>query len=343
MNSDDNQNQSQQSQGGGQTPVPPPAQQPVAPFAPPAQATPTFTDAGTQEPTAPVQQAMPQQEQAPVQPQAQQTVAPEAYTLETTTPVEPVMPQQPSYVAPVAAPTYTDLAQPEYGTPMQMGEHMAPAQPQPQAPQPLAQPTMPQAPQYTAPSQAGMPQQGGQMPMGQDIQAPVGGFQQPVGQQAQPTVGFQPQIGQAQATGEFQQAGAFPAPPPEDITPANFQLGTKLPAQLNVPVPEHNLSFDTNAFIRLLAGSISLSRPEKRKIIESIPKLKQSQIDELVRIFEEEKQKFAMLSKKHVPQLEKLADQHYNDWMDLEAEFVQSKKSEEDTSKADEIRKSLGL
>jgi hypothetical protein len=132
-------------------------------------------------------------------------------------------------------------------------------------------------------------------------------------------------------------------PPPEDTTPANFQLGTKLPPQLKIKVPKNELKFDGDYFIRLLAGSISLSKDEKKKIIESIPKLKQSQIDELVRIFEEERQKFAALSQKHVPQLEKLATQHYNEWMDLEAESEQEGKKKEDEDKAAEIRKNLGL
>lgn len=92
-----------------------------------------------------------------------------------------------------------------------------------------------------------------------------------------------------------------------------------------------------------MAGSISLSKDEKKKIVESIPKLKQAQVDELIRIFEEEKQKFAALSKKHVAQLEKLAEQHYQEWMDLEREFEQSQRKDEDQSKADEIRKNLGI
>ena len=110
-----------------------------------------------------------------------------------------------------------------------------------------------------------------------------------------------------------------------------------------VKVPQHTLSFDEEYFIKLLAGSISLSKDEKKKIIESIPKLKQAQIDELGRIFEEEKQKFAALSKKHVPQLEKLAQQHFEEWMQLEDENKLSQKKEEDTSKADAIRKQLGI
>ncbi|MBT4916843.1 hypothetical protein HON58_00200, partial [Candidatus Peregrinibacteria bacterium] len=135
----------------------------------------------------------------------------------------------------------------------------------------------------------------------------------------------------------------YPPQQPEDTTPANFQLGTKLPAQLKTKAPGSELKYDEEYFIRLLAGSISLSKDEKKRIIDSIPKLKQAQIDELVRIFEEEKQKFAALSQKHVPQLEKLAQQHFDEWMQLEDEQVQTGKKEEDSSKADEIRKNLGL
>ncbi|MCX6734474.1 MAG: hypothetical protein NTZ25_01020 [Candidatus Peregrinibacteria bacterium] len=180
-------------------------------------------------------------------------------------------------------------------------------------PQPGAYP-----PGYPAPQgMPGFPPQGGQMPMGAGM----------------PPQGAMP----------GQMPSYPPMPPAEDTTPANFQLGTKFPAKLNVTAPKSDLKFDDEYFIRLLAGSISLSKDEKKKIIESIPKLKQAQIDELVRIFEEEKQKFAALSKKHAPQLEKLAQQHFDEWMELEHEWSQSQKKTEDTSKADAIRKSLGL
>ena len=122
--------------------------------------------------------------------------------------------------------------------------------------------------------------------------------------------------------------GAMPPQEPEDTTPANFPLGTKFVAPLKIKLPKHDMSFDDAYFVKLLAGSISLSREEKKRIIESVPKLKQSQIDELINIFEEEKEKFAALSKKHVPQLEKLAQQHYDEWMDLETEYEQSQLSQ---------------
>lgn len=112
---------------------------------------------------------------------------------------------------------------------------------------------------------------------------------------------------------------------------------------LTVKIPPHGLKFDEQYFLKLLAGSISLTKEEKVKIIESVPKLKQSQVDELIRIFEEEKQKFAQLSAKHLDQLEKLSEKHYQDWMDIEIGQEHQAKSQEDQKKADEIRKQLGL
>lgn len=134
-----------------------------------------------------------------------------------------------------------------------------------------------------------------------------------------------------------------PPPPPKPSKPANFQLGALLAPILKVKIPPHTLSFDEQYFLHLLAGSISLTKDEKARIIESIAKLKQTQIDELIRIFEEERKKFAELGEEHVPQLEKLAKQHYEDWVDIELQQEQRSKASEDQKKAKELRKQLGL
>lgn len=141
----------------------------------------------------------------------------------------------------------------------------------------------------------------------------------------------------------FPPGGNPPAQQPEDTTPANYQIGSKLPKVIGVKIPAHSLNFDEQYFLHLLAGSISLTKEEKKRIVESIPKLKQSQVDELVRIFEEERRKFAELSAKHVEQLKKLEDQHLRDWQDIElGQKVQEKKNT-DEAQAEEIRKKLGL
>lgn len=207
---------------------------------------------------------------------------------------------------------------------------------QPVGGQPIPPQQRPVNPQQPAPGY-GMPQ--GVQPQQGQYSAPMGG---------QPYGAYHPPAGTMGGTGDAGMAGQFggPTPPPqqpEDTTPANFQLGAKLPKVLDIPVPAHNLKFDEQYFLRLLAGSISLTKDEKKRIIESIPKLRQAQIDELIKIFEDEKKKFAELSKKYTEQLEKLAQKHFEDWMDLETSFKQQKKTVEDDKKAEEIRKKLGL
>ncbi|MBI4232106.1 hypothetical protein HY605_02640 [Candidatus Peregrinibacteria bacterium] len=204
---------------------------------------------------------------------------------------------------------------------------------------PMGGAPMPPAGGGYPPAGGGYPPAGGGYPPAGGGYPPAGGGYPPAGGGYPPAGGGYPPAG----GGYPPMDNAYPPVQPEDNTPANFQLGIKLPAQLKVKVPANELQFDEEYFIRLLAGSISLSKDEKKKIVESIPKLKQAQIDELVRIFEEEKQKFAALSKKHVPQLEKLAQQHFEEWMQLEDETQQDSQKQEDSSKADEIRKNLGV
>lgn len=116
------------------------------------------------------------------------------------------------------------------------------------------------------------------------------------------------------------------------------------PFSTNVKLPAHPATnFNEVAFVQLLAGSISLTIDEKKKIIEAVPKLSQYQIDELIKIFEEEKRKFAELAEKHAEQINKLKAQHASEWQMFEMEIQQSQQKGEDQSKADEIRKKLGL
>jgi len=113
---------------------------------------------------------------------------------------------------------------------------------------------------------------------------------------------------------------------------------------LQIPIPAHpNTKFDEKNFLALLAGSISLTINEKKKIIEAIPQLSQFQIDELMKIFDEEKGKFAELEKKHSEQISELEKQHAGSWQDLEAQKEEESKKEEEAQEADDIKKQLGL
>jgi hypothetical protein len=111
-----------------------------------------------------------------------------------------------------------------------------------------------------------------------------------------------------------------------------------------ITVPAHTeAQFDEQEFLGLLRGSISLTRDEKWRIIQAIPKLSQFQIDELKKILDEEKKKFSQLSPKHLLQLKKLEEKHGEDWRDLQSITVQQGAREEEQGQAEEIRKQLGL
>lgn len=111
-----------------------------------------------------------------------------------------------------------------------------------------------------------------------------------------------------------------------------------------VVVPAHpETNFDEQKFLSLLRGSISLTRDEKWRIIQAIPKLSQYQIDELQKILEEEKFKFSQLSPKHLKHLQQLERKHAEDWKDLQGLYVQNAAKQQEASQADEIRKQLGL
>jgi hypothetical protein len=126
----------------------------------------------------------------------------------------------------------------------------------------------------------------------------------------------------------------------------NYRFGSISSTLTNdkIVVPPHNeTTFDEQKFLTLLRGSISLTRDEKWRIIQAIPKLSQFQIDELQRILEEERQKFSELSPKHLKQLMMLENRHCEDWKDLQSISVQAGARQEEQAQADEIRKQLGL
>ncbi len=212
-------------------------------------------------------------------------------------------------------------------------------------------PNQAQAQQYADPyAQQGATQQDFSQPVVQQQagqQAATGYYDdpfaaQPQGQGAQ--AAFDPMMGPPMGDfGDGTSPPGAPPAPPKPSKPANFKLGTKLNRDLKIKLPAHNLQFDEQYFLTLLAGSISLSKDEKLRIIESMPKLRQSQVDELIRIFEEEKEKFAELGEEHVAQLDKLVAQHYEDWVDLEMKQEQSSKASDDEAQAEEIRKQLGI
>ena len=178
-----------------------------------------------------------------------------------------------------------------------------------------------------------------------------------------PPLGSQPQGQSAAGGGAPTVQDTSPPPPPvgavatkemgyddEDLKilaeVGNYRFGS-ISSLLNndtVVIPAHpETNFDEQKFLSLLRGSISLTRDEKWRIIQAVPKLSQFQIDELQKILEEEKVKFSQLSPKHLKHLQGLERKHSEDWKDLQALYIQQTAKKKEQSQADDIRKQLGL
>lgn len=133
-------------------------------------------------------------------------------------------------------------------------------------------------------------------------------------------------------------------PPPEPRGSAYKHTSAFVNFTTTVKIPPHpNTSFDEKYFLFLFSGSLSLSLEEKRDIIAKIPNLSQFQIDELIKILEEEKQKFDELEKKHPEQVQKLKLTATKEWEVLEMDDQKSHADEASQQQADDIRKQLGL
>jgi hypothetical protein len=76
---------------------------------------------------------------------------------------------------------------------------------------------------------------------------------------------------------------------------------------------------DAERFLRSVARSISLTRADKTRILESVPGLTQGRIDELGRVLDEERAKFLALSADHWPEVRRLVHRHAIEWFDVHA------------------------
>ncbi len=62
-------------------------------------------------------------------------------------------------------------------------------------------------------------------------------------------------------------------------------------------LPHPNSTFDENYFLNLVENSISLTLEEKKKVVDSIPRLSVDKINKLISVFESEKIQFIDLAK----------------------------------------------
>lgn len=175
---------------------------------------------------------------------------------------------------------------------------------------------------------------------------------QPMGDQSMQAAG-----GQQTSQGGASQGGAFDdqeaerrveeflksTPPPEPRGSAYKTAEDFAAFATAVGLPEHTTVFDEKYFLYLFAGSLVLSLKEKQDILGRIPQLSQFQLDELIKILEEEKQKFDLLEKEHPEQIQKMRQETKRDWDVLEMEIPKQAAAENANNEADEIRKKLGL
>ncbi|MDP3975476.1 MAG: hypothetical protein Q8P95_01015 [bacterium] len=150
------------------------------------------------------------------------------------------------------------------------------------------------------------------------------------------------QTGAQTGTGAGQTAGddqsyLRPRPPDHELG-----IGAVGDYATSITCPAHpNTTFDEQYFLKMLSGSISLTKNEKKKIVESISKLSQYQIDELIKIFEEERRKFAELDEKHQVKIRELQQKQIEDWRDLELEEKQQGQKGQDEAAAAALRAKL--
>lgn len=110
----------------------------------------------------------------------------------------------------------------------------------------------------------------------------------------------------------------------------------------------HPLSeFNEATFLDLLEHSLSLSVTEKKRVIDAIPTLSQFQIDELTKVFVDEREEFKKLLSKEGDTIKELVVKARDGWKQLGEIYIQERaqalKSGEDQTKIDDLKKSLGI
>ena len=130
-----------------------------------------------------------------------------------------------------------------------------------------------------------------------------------------------------------------PPPPPRPKTSNDEIFGRFLVHPLT--------TFDEKSFMDLLEHSLSLSTFEKKRVIDAIPTLSQFQIDELVKVFEDERVEFRKLMPTEGEIIKWLVVKAQNEWEQLKDIYTEEVKAQAsadvDAQKAEDLKKSLGL
>lgn len=91
---------------------------------------------------------------------------------------------------------------------------------------------------------------------------------------------------------------------------------------MNLILPRRpRTQFNEYGFLLLLQGDISLTTAEKVNLIRSLPSLDQWQVNEMMQILVEERDKFRALGSEHHATLRRLERQALDEWKQVEACF----------------------
>lgn len=120
------------------------------------------------------------------------------------------------------------------------------------------------------------------------------------------------------------------------------QLGTRTDHIFKIPA-HPKTTFDEENFLTLLEGSISLTMEEKERVIGAMPRLSMEQINELISIFEEEKQKFSELENEFAGDVQRLKEEREKEIEKVEVKKEETSAGEGDAEEAAKIKRELGL
>lgn len=105
--------------------------------------------------------------------------------------------------------------------------------------------------------------------------------------------------------------------------------------------------FDENVFLDLLKHSLSLNTSEKKRVVDAMPTLSQFQVDELQKVFREEREKFRELAWEHPDDIKKLVTKQQQEWLQLgdiyKMEKAQNEQKWEEERKIEDLKAQFGL
>ncbi len=153
------------------------------------------------------------------------------------------------------------------------------------------------------------------------------------------------------------------ATPPADANTGQSQQDQQIPESLidgnAIPAEERNeyllarilihpfAEMDERVFLELLQNSLSLNLFEKKRVIDAVPTLSQYQVDELIKVFEDERVEFRKLMPTEGETIKQYVTKARKEWIQLyelyKTEEIQREQEVREQQKIDDIKKGLGL